>query len=558
MAAVIVSMAVHGVVAWSVYDLPMGRIDPRFLGASRPVQRVRLVDPGAALALDPAPLDGLTNEPPDLKTVSEALLDPPAPDLPDADLPVNLRPVDEAGQGPDAGLDIDLPQTGMPQFVEREIVGRLPLEVAFVAHDTGDGAGDPFKSRGGRRGDSAEAAAALLQRAGLGEAAHPPPPTMAQPTFSDAAVIDRRTMQLPIEATKIDFAALALRGTTRLRVPEHLDNDFDYTVHVYRPRTGPGFFRVDLTGRRSLIKLHAMPKDVVILIDTSGSVPQPWVKQVIRGVKDGLAALNPRDRFNIVLFKDAPSLFSAKRIQPFNDATLAAAREFLDEATSGGYTDLNHVLSRLLVRDVAVERVYYIVLISDGRPTRGVMDTRELLNRITRDNNLAASIYCIGIGPRQNRELLDYLAHRNKAYSLSVPLLDRAAPTIRELFSRVRYPILKDVRLNVAGVPGSEVFPHDLANIHQSERFAIFGRFDQKSIGPFTIRVKGTNQADSFDFTFSRDLRLSPQGDAKIARSWAFQKLHHLYGEMLKAPDAGPIKAEIDQLRRRYKLKTLY
>ena len=557
-AAVVASVVSHGMVAWSVYDVPIGHIDLRFAGASRPVQRVRLVDPSETLVLDTQHTDALTHEPLDLKAVGAALLDPPAPALPDADLPLGLQPVDDDGHGPDALTDVDLPQARMAEVVERKLVGRLPLEVAFVAGDAEGAAADPFATRGGQGGGSAEAAARLLQRAGLGQTAHPQPLALARPTFSDSAVIDRQSVQTPLEAAHIDFAALALRGTTRLRVPEHLDNDFDYDVQVFRPDKGPGFFRVDLTGRKSLIKLRAMPKDVVILVDTSGSVPQPWVKATIQGVKDALAALNPRDRFNIVLFKDTPSLFNADRIQPFGDATLAAALAFLDEASSGGYTDLNHILSRLLVRDIAVERVYYIILISDGRPTRGVMDTRALINRITRDNNLAASIYCIGIGPRQNRKLLDYLAHRNKGYSLFVPRIDRAAPTVRELFSRLRYPILKDVRLNVVGVAGSDVFPNDLANIHQSERFQIYGKFDQRSIGPLTIRVRGTNLQESFDFTFSRDLRVSPRGDAAISRAWAFQKLHHLYGELLRGPESAAVKAQIDELRRQYKLKTLY
>ena len=557
-----VSFVAHGVVAWSVYDRPIGRIDPRLLTVQPQVQRVRLVESERTPDLRVPALaeaERVAAKPLELKELGKALLESQAQSPQPAALPaVALRKApDERGGGLSDSHLVELPEARMSRWVQQKLIGRLPLEVTYEpAPESGKTNGE--LGAAGRSRETALAAQALLARVGLQGAANPQPAAIQRPALIEFSAIDRRILNTPLSAPPIDFASLTLETTTRLEIPEHLDTDFDYAVSVYRPVQGPGYFRVDLTARRSLRKLRAISKDIVVVLDTSGSVPQQWVDAATAGVKDALASLNRGDRFNIVRFKDKPSFFHAETIQPFNETTLAAAHAFLEGAVSSGYTDVNQALSQLLVRDVAVKRVYYLVFVSDGRPTRGVMDTRELINRITRDNNLAASIYCIGVGGRQNEQLLDFLAYRNQGFCLFIRDVKQAAAAIRDLVSRLRYPILKDVRLNVIGVPQADVFPRTPANIHQSQQIEIFGRFDQRTIGPITIRMVASNHARSFDFTFQRDLRLAQEGPPHIAHAWAFQKLHHLYSEMLRAKDPQPIKMQIDRLRRRYKLKTLY
>ena len=80
----------------------------------------------------------------------------------------------------------------------------------------------------------------------------------------------------PAASTSTPLDLTRLPDAAKLEIPEHLDDDFDYAVHVYRPAgsaqgAGPSYFRVDITGKRTLKKLQTMPKDVIFLLDTSGS-----------------------------------------------------------------------------------------------------------------------------------------------------------------------------------------------------------------------------------------------------------------------------------------------
>ena len=471
---------------------------------------------------------------------------------------VDPLPGSISDQRPEPGFDLEAvePAAGeLATAVHEELTAAVDVAVAFVPEPSGS---DQATGTSGD-GDLVTTAQHVLQRAGLQPLELAQPPTATTAPTVEAALIDRRVVDRPVVAPPIDFTQMALRATMTFKLPEHLDHDFDYHLTVHRPPRQPQhFFQMQMTPRRSLRRLRAMPKDVVLVIDTSASVPQRWIEAVVTGVADALGSLNRQDRFNIVLFNERPRFFSADTIRPYDGAALDEARTFLGGTVSGGYTDVNGALARLLVRDVAAKRVYYLILISDGRPTRGVMDTRELLHRITRDNSLAASIYCVAVGASQNRELLDFLAYRNRGYCLFAARVTEAAGLIGELVSRLRYPILKDVRMDVVGMDGEQVFPRDIPNIHQGQPVDVFGRFDPQEATACTMRVRGTNHSEAFDLTVRRELAGATEGGPRIAQRWAFHKVYHLYSQLYDTADPVPIRRQIERLRRRYRLKTLY
>lgn len=548
--AIVLSVAVHGLVAWAVHDVPLGHIDPRLLLDDSAVP-IQLVDGGPSL--EPLAADASTT--PD----RDKLADPAALGQamlskivsPDAALRETLDgkatpPVRHPG-AIDGTIDLDALAAGLAvqeQLLETAAGPSLKASPFTAVESVPPAVTTPDHA-------PPDTARALLATMTLGGQ---PVARSAMNTSPRREISSSPTPDLALP----DYTGSTLASATRHDVPEHLDNDFDYTLNVYPASRGPDFFRVDIRGRRSLARLRTMAKDVVFLVDTSGSIAQPWVNGAMRGIRDSLSGLNAEDRFNIVLFDETPRFFSLGRNRPVDAQALADAGDFLAGTESQGYTDVNHALSRLLVRDVEPDRVYSLILISDGKPTRGVMDTRELINRITRDNNLNAGIYCVGIGTGQNQPLLDFLAYRNRGDCVFVKKTSGTAAAIRDLISRIRYPILKQVHLDAVGVSVTDVVPQALPDIHQAQRTVVYGRFDRASTPDLTIRVQGANHGQAYDFTFRRSLQQAEPGDETIASGWAFQKLHHLYSELLEAPDPKSVQKQIQTLRRTYKLKTLY
>lgn len=583
--ATIVSLILHGFVVWYAYDKTLGRdvFDTEIVEEYR-VQRADRdliadefdvptdsTDPATGLGAPSGVGTASTLAKTSSAMLTNAALEPSGGQASAAVGGNEWRRPAEVRPGPIGGNSgTSAPQVALPDVVNTRLPAGPSMEVEFKGEGAGTG------SRGGSTatGDAAEMLAGLTKGTGLGGGAGSGEGVGGTPASANpgrAAIADKPGSRggggpgagagggaVPKPPIELPLPPLPPLPENKLPQAEHLDDDFEYAVTVFEAKNEAPYARVDITPKRTLKKLHTLPRDVVILIDVSGSVPQEWVGPVARGVSDALSSLNEGDRFNIVLFSEKPAFFNADGIQAYNAQAVAAAQEFLKTAHSGGYTDVNQALARLMVRDVAVDRVYDLVLISDGVPTRGVMNTRELINLITRDNDLAASIYCVGVGPKQNRTLLEFLAYRNRGFCVYAGTEFQAPNVIRDLMSRLRYPIMKDVKLAVAGLDNDEVFPRDVPNIHQGESFSLFGRFHQ--YGEFTMRLSGHNGQKPLDFTFSRDLKDAPRGDQQIARDWAFWKLHHLYSELIRQGEAKEkeIKVQIEALRKEYGLKTLY
>lgn len=362
----------------------------------------------------------------------------------------------------------------------------------------------------------------------------------------------------------LDFMGFGQLDPADFEPPERLDDDFDYAITRYTPGSnspiaagdsGGGYFRVKITGKRSLRKLATMDKDIVFMVDTSRSIPQKTIEKITDAIKQSIRTMNDDDRFNLVFFSDQVRTFAGDPV-PATRQNLEMADRWMRNVRARGQTDVNLALRQLLKRDIEPGRVYELILISDGRPTLGVLDTRELINLITRENDLAASIYCVGIGTRQDNRLLDFLAYRNKGFSISADRRSDISLEIVGLMSRLRYPIITDVQVRFAGQGMDQVYPLTLPNIHQGESFEVFGRFDQP--GPFTVQVTGRSGGKPVDLTFRADLANAARGNDEVAKGWAFWKLHHLYSEIIRLGERPELLQAIRELRRKYELETLY
>ncbi|MGB0767920.1 MAG: VWA domain-containing protein [Phycisphaeraceae bacterium] len=566
--AAVVAIAAHGTLGVWAWDRPIMTVPEAGESQARPVAVKRAAP--EEFRVTPPPVDE-TDTGPTAEDLTKELLEaePPLLVSDPLELDVELRPLDELNDAAAGGLEIDLPAFELDDDVLAQLETR-PLPELEFGEGLGEGTGEGTGTGSGSGRGSADLAGDALGEIAAAEVRTAPPTTdlIDRPALDGpSGVTDIPPDLAPaLDALTIDFADLALGDTTKIEVPDNLDNDFTYRVtrydptdwrgRVINPDEEPGYFRVDITAERSLRKLKTMPKDVIYLIDTSSSISPKWVEQITRGVGDALVSLNAGDRFNVVLFNDKVSLLSEAGPVDANQANAKAARDFLGAAASVGYTDVNAALRGLLVRDLDPRRVYALVLISDGQSTRGVVNTRDLINLITRDNDLVASIYCVGVGNKQNRELLNFLAYRNKGYSVYAEEIAEASVTIQDLMSRLRFPIIKDVRLNTVGVDSAAVFPADLPNIHQGQTISVFGRYAQP--GPFTMQLVGRSAGKDVEFTFRRDLKDAEKGEEALANQWAFWKLHDLYSLIIREGEKDALIEQVNQLRRKYGLKTLY
>lgn len=331
--------------------------------------------------------------------------------------------------------------------------------------------------------------------------------------------------------------------------------DIELTTYI-APGEPQGYFRVRLIPKQDA-KVELLPKEVIFVIDSSSSIAEQKLRETVRGVQEALKQLRPEDRFNIVAFRDTPSSFRPAAVAP-NKEHLAEAEKFLAELQSRGETDIYTALLPVLGQMPPPGQPRIVLVLSDGRPTTGIQDSRAIINGLSADNENNNSIFAFGGGNTVNQPMLDLLAYRNKGAAQVVNDIADMDTGLNNFVSLLRDPLLVNLQADYGRIEDSSVFPARLPDFYRAQVVSVYGRFDTKSPEPFTMRLTGRAGERSKEVVFRADLAKAQQGTAEIARMWGFQKAYALIGQMSIHGETPELLTQLRELSSKYGFKTSY
>lgn len=175
---------------------------------------------------------------------------------------------------------------------------------------------------------------------------------------------------------------------------------------------GPGATAVPAIARLCLSEGIVLARDVVFVLDRSGSMAGSKMVQARAALQEALRGLGPDDRYNVVAFDNL--------IEPFGHGMVegSAANTASDVAAVGGLevrggTDINGALLAALQQlngMPASDRQPEVVFVTDGLPTSGVSHHGTIVANVRNANTRHAPIYAIPIGPDADAQFLEDLA----------------------------------------------------------------------------------------------------------------------------------------------------
>ena len=281
------------------------------------------------------------------------------------------------------------------------------------------------------------------------------------------------------------------------------------------------YFRVMMSPRRDL---KPVPKDVVILLDASGSIGPERMASVRKAAKKILrSAANTGDRFNLVAFRDRYS-YAFRTWQECTVQSYAAADKWLDGVAPHGRTDVFSTISSVLTLPRNPTRPLIALVVTDGDANTGVSATSEILSKFTALNDGLVSIYMYGVKASANRELIDVLTHGNRGESFIFEGWRWGAGNgLEGLSDRFRDPVLSDLRVIFAAGTNGEVYPRRLKNIYRGGTLEFYGRVPAGT-KEVSFSLKGLNGADAFESFFTLPLGTAAQ-DAAIVEAFRMEKV---------------------------------
>jgi Ca-activated chloride channel family protein len=267
--------------------------------------------------------------------------------------------------------------------------------------------------------------------------------------------------------------------------------DVGISVIAHRDPSDPeGTFLLVLAPRPAE-DAKALPKDVVFVVDTSGSMAGPKIEQARNALRFCLRSLGPDDRFSIVPFSTEP--------RPFRDALVgadaanrAAAEKFVDAIEAAGGTAIDDALrtglSMLGARAKDDARPAIVLFVTDGLPTIGETNVETILkNAASRSGD--ARLFVFGVGDDVNTKLLDRLAEDNRGARDYVSSTESIEEKVSNLYGKLAKPAMTDLELKVDGVETMAVLPRRLGDLFHGGEILVTGRYAKP--GNAVVRLTG-------------------------------------------------------------------
>ena len=303
--------------------------------------------------------------------------------------------------------------------------------------------------------------------------------------------------------------------------------------------------------------VRAIPKDVLIVLDRSGSMEGEKFEQAQQAVRHILNKLNPEDRFNLVTFSTGVEMY-ANNLQPVSEEEDAI--HWLNRLRAEGSTDINRALLEAVYL-VDSKRPTYLIFLTDGLPTVGEVESDKIIANLNESSPGNLSLFAFGVGYDVDTYLLDSLAQAHHGNSIYVVPGEPLDEILSAFYNKISAPVLTDLQLNFDDLVTSDIYPYPLPDLFIGSQIAVVGRYRQG--GTFDVILSGLVNGSRQNFVYpdqefeerSPDLEDSI---SSLPSLWATRKIGYMLQQVrLKGPDREIID-EIVRLSIRYGIVTPY
>jgi Ca-activated chloride channel family protein len=337
------------------------------------------------------------------------------------------------------------------------------------------------------------------------------------------------------------------------------DKDVGLTALTHRPIADKdGYFTMLITPKVEIPSQYQVPRDVVLVLDTSGSMRGPKMDQARKALKYCLANLAKTDRFALINFATTVNRYQDGLLEASPDQ-LTQARKWVDKLEATGGTAINDALkSALDYKDKEEGRTFTVVFFTDGEPTIGETNVDKILKNVMGRNTSSTRIFTFGVGDDVNASFLDRLSEQTRAVSTYVRPAEDIEAKVSGLYSKISNPVLANLKLSATnGISFSEVYPAELPDLFHGGQLVVMGRYAGK--GASAIKLTGQVGKESKEFVYELTFP-EKTGDERdfVEQLWARRKVGYLLDQIRANGENKELVSEVVALAKRYGITTPY
>ena len=302
----------------------------------------------------------------------------------------------------------------------------------------------------------------------------------------------------------------------------------------------------------------ALDKEIIFVIDKSGSMRGDKIAQVKRVFTGIIADLPPDDHFNVIFF-DRKSIILSETLMEANTETKADAANFVAALGAEGGTNINEaLLTALGMFDPNSERVPIIVFLTDGEPTEGVKSPYVIRDNVKAANGAEVSIFTIafGIDDEENYDFLRALSLEN--YGVAERFYpEKAAETgMNTFYKTISTPVITDMDFSYSDADASDIVNTGYNTLFAGSDAIVLARYPA-GVGSIDSSVDAVTRTGSRSFD-ERFPVVSGSGNSFVPKLWAYTKIRELMDRMVVEGETDALVSEITDLSLEFGFVTPY
>lgn len=263
-----------------------------------------------------------------------------------------------------------------------------------------------------------------------------------------------------------------------------------------------------------------LPRDVVFVIDTSGSMGGTSIGQARAGLLLALERLTPADRFNVIQFNSVTdSLYG--ELKSWTGETLREARAYVDRLEATGGTEMRPALQLALDGETSLGRLKQVIFLTDA----AVGNEAELFDDIARRLG-DARLFTIGIGTAPNSYFMRKAAELGRGSFTYIGDVTEVGERMTELLRKLEQPAITDIAVRWPdGLPASaEMYPATVPDIYVGVPVTFSARLPGTKLDQLSGVLAIEGQDGDATWRHGIDIGLARTG-AGVAAVWARAKL---------------------------------
>uniref|UniRef100_A0A493TAV8 Inter-alpha-trypsin inhibitor heavy chain 2 n=1 Tax=Anas platyrhynchos platyrhynchos TaxID=8840 RepID=A0A493TAV8_ANAPP len=350
-------------------------------------------------------------------------------------------------------------------------------------------------------------------------------PTMAQqrkcPTCSSTAVDGNFVVQYDVNREKTGGELEIFNG---------------YFIHFFAPEN-----------------LDPLPKNILFVIDVSGSMWGLKMKQTIEAMKAILSELRAADQFSLIDFNHNVRCWRDNLVSA-TPAQVEDAKKYIQTIHPNGGTNINEALLRATfilneAQNLGMldpNSVSMIVLVSDGDPTVGELKLTTIQKNVKQSIKDEFSLFCLGIGFDVDYDFLQRIATDNRGMAQRIFGNQETSAQMKKFYNQVSTPLLKKIQFNYPQESVSDVTQSSFHNYFGGSEIVVAGKVDTENLQHLESIVTATaanaelvmetlRDVEELDGFMKKDKYADPEFTKKL---WAYLTVNQMLAERNTAPTA--------------------